>query len=344
MNVYLSAHLNAYISTLHYDQKSKWKGKERSGILKVAKVGTDLFAYDIFHPKQKNSSGWTEFPEGMMDELVQKVGFKEVGKFGIWLHSHHSMQAFRSWQDFRQRKEFAEWGTDFFVSVVTSSKSWSSQIGDNYFHATLDVFKPEFETDIGVYLWHPQMQIEIDTFREEMLADMQKEIDAEKEKYDILMDTYGISQEAFDKFMANKISRIESTFNDLIEEKRYELAWAWEIDNGFYFDEDERFKELVDAEIQFTYTPDKSIKNYNSRFKGSGAWHVLVRENPLDLEFDEDQPSGYATPKLSNYYQPHVDGEGNNTLNANETQYKTKGWSWEPIKFLKEWYLQNSGI
>jgi len=71
-------------------------------------VGTDYYATDIFFPKQRNSSAYTEFTGQPIDELMEYLALnnkiEDFGKYAIWLHSHHNMNAFRSGTDVSTRK------------------------------------------------------------------------------------------------------------------------------------------------------------------------------------------------------------------------------------------------
>lgn len=164
MKILLSYNVNELIKAIHKDARRS--SKERSALCKAELIDWNFQVTDLFFPKQKNNSGYTEFTWEPLDELsiylFEKNGnLDDYGKYCVRLHSHHNMNAFRSGTDVATRKWFKDWWSDWFISIVTSKSKWSSECSGIYYHATLDVFNPvPFDIDLQVELWLPSTVVQ----------------------------------------------------------------------------------------------------------------------------------------------------------------------------------------
>lgn len=259
MLLYISYSLNELIRQIHNWQ---WKNKERSALVKCEKVWHDLYMTDLFFPKQRNVTTHTEFTWNPIDELLEYLGtdkIEEFGKYCIWLHSHHTMNAFWSGEDRSTRKWFKDWWCNHFVSVVTSIKQGSNNCMNVFYHATLDIFKPiDFEMDLTVTLWLPWIS-ETEEQETEAYALYKKWLEQLQQNAEFLNREYGIDEE-----------QITST----VKPFTWNTTTTYFSEEGYMIDNEEKIKELLAVEEKVVYNtqpwwwyskPSKSILNFNAK-------------------------------------------------------------------------------
>lgn len=363
MKLYITHHLNEYIAQLH----KGWKHKERSWLVKVKKHWVDLIAYDIRHPKQKNSPAYTEFSNNPIDDLVAAGRLDEIEEFGIRLHSHNSMRAFWSGKDDQTRAEFETWGVESFVSLVTSMTDGPQKIGKNWYHCTLDVYKPKFSQNIQIVLWHPDCEIAIADFIKEQHAEYKKFEDEETQKlndqiandFTVLNTKYWITEEQFAEAMETKkanlvktLAEIKEMFMQTIEDKKAELGWAWEMEAWLFFDLDTRESELKEAEEKpVVVYANTYVWGYNNppktwkKGKGDSRYREEDAEDSLfDTKEQQEAFYGSKRPITADDYAPNYDEKGCITISADEKRYKATDGTRYEIKFLNQWYYNRYNL
>ncbi len=203
MKLYISYNLNEVIKELH----NQWKHKERSGLLKVQKIKWAYIAYDIFFPKQSNSTAYTTFTWDINEELIPYLQAKNelhaYSDYAVWIHSHHSMNAFWSGTDRDTRKDFASWGCNEFMSVVTSYKKGTHELDWIFYNCTLDIFKPiDFEYDCEVILWIPWVS-EVRTEETDQYKKYKNFLKEFRIHKNSLIETYCLPEDAFKEQVFN---------------------------------------------------------------------------------------------------------------------------------------------
>ena len=268
MKLFISYNLNELIRDIHEWER---KNRERSALVKCEKVWHDLYMTDLFFPKQKNVAAHTEFTWKPIEELIEYLWtdkLEDFWKYCIWLHSHHTMNAFWSWEDRSTRKWFKDWWCNHFVSVVTSIKNWSNNCNWVYYHATLDIFKPiDFEIDLEVQLWLPWITTITEEETNKYKAHLES-IQQIKDSANYLNEQYWIPKEQ----VLDSIKEFTWSQFDIFYEE-----WEYTLDN------EEKIKQLKDVEETFTlswFDYSKRGKDFNNNKKKD---KVYLNNKDMDL-------------------------------------------------------------
>lgn len=331
MKLYISYNLNEVIKELH----NQWKNKERSGLLKVKKIKWAYIAYDIFFPKQSNSTAYTTFTWDINEELIPYLQAKNelhaYSDYAIWIHSHHSMNAFWSGTDHSTRKDFASWGCNEFMSVVTSYRKGVHELDGIFYNCTLDIFKPiDFEYDCEVILWVP------------WVSEVKEEETQEYKKYKSLLK----------EFKKHKSQLVETYCLPDYAFKEQEYTWK---QNTLLFHEPEEYKLDPIAKANELLANEEKPKFLSPPYYDGGLWFntqngyssYFNRTNKNKKKTKMD-PNLYtkksATPvyKTSyssqfSFYEPQLDM--NWELISNEYWfYKTVYHVFEPLSKLDQYF------
>ena len=331
MKLYISYNLNEVIKELH----NQWKHKEWSWLLKVKKIKWAYIAYDIFFPKQSNSTAYTTFTWDINEELIPYLQAKNelhaYSDYAVWIHSHHSMNAFWSWTDRDTRKDFASWGCNEFMSVVTSYKKGTHELDGIFYNCTLDIFKPiDFEYDCEVILWIPDVS-QIRTEETEQYKKYKQFLREFKNHKATLIETYCLPEDAFKEQVFNgqesqlffyepdeyKLDPKAKATELLANEEKVVFKWWYQNYNNnpfLWFDK----SIWVWQDYSFPRVP-KNKKPYTKN---------KARQRTLST-------TGYSSHFA--YYEPMVDAQWE--LIANEHWfYKTVYHVFEPLNKLDQYF------
>lgn len=158
-NVYIPLKIQDIIEWLRQDHAVM----EWSVLWRVNNIDDKLVVTDIFIPKQKNQSAYTEMDNpsnDLLDFLISNNRINEISEWRLWLHSHQKMTPFWSGTDSNTRRSLCSdvfyddntqmWWT---LSIVIWTKWWAA------YHWTIDVYKWEknkwvqYSQDINVITW-----------------------------------------------------------------------------------------------------------------------------------------------------------------------------------------------
>ena len=176
-NVYIPFTVSQILEWLREDHKKM----EWSVLGRVIKHNDMFIVTDVFVPKQKNSSGYTEMEDPLselQDYLIETGKYENAREWRLRFHSHHTMQPFRSGTDNATRKSLC---TDvFFDEEMNHWWSLSIVIGAwPSYHATVDYAYKENEQmimthqDVEVVIWlYDDVELpeeEINTYKEALV-------------------------------------------------------------------------------------------------------------------------------------------------------------------------------
>lgn len=143
------------IKAIHKDPQ--WSWKEWSCYCRLVQADNEYHLVEMRFPKQDNNWAHTEIPyEAKTEHLEWLFDNREeqMSEWCLWLHSHHNMWTFWSWEDYRTKADFDDGFARRYFSIVTSKKwgkPWDCLVDWIYYKGSLDIYKPrrlEFDLDI----------------------------------------------------------------------------------------------------------------------------------------------------------------------------------------------------
>lgn len=292
--VEISYDCHQLIKALHHD--TRWKSKEWSCFCRIIKMDWYYKLVDMKFPKQDNRWAHTEITEAGKTAFMEWVLTErpeEWHEWMVWMHSHHGMGTFWSWEDYDTKASFDDWVCNHFFSIVTSHKANKDNLdtfdGIGYRWA-LDVYRPmrlefdlqfrigpveesvigdtnaEFEALIAEYEANNSIEWDVAMYeqqKQESIEEIENATMDDQDKIVAIQELVNVDDDVLEDIQAQHsmtkdtlIQDVEKVYDELIEEKKKEYEKGLEDileEQSKQWFLPEKISELAEAE-RYTYS------------------------------------------------------------------------------------------